>query len=45
MIDLVGKIFKVFDDNNLFEEGVELIGTWKVSKASSSSNAEAMLGI
>lgn len=28
MIDLVGKILKVFADNSLFEEGVELIGSW-----------------
>lgn len=28
MIDLVGHILKVFADNNLFEEGVELIGSW-----------------
>ncbi len=28
MVDLIGKILKVFADNNLFEEGVELIGSW-----------------
>ncbi len=28
MVDLIGKIIKVFVDNNLFEEGVELIGSW-----------------
>lgn len=28
MIDLVGKILRVFADNDLFEEGVELIGSW-----------------
>ena len=28
MVDLVGKILKVFADNSLFEEGVELIGSW-----------------
>lgn len=28
MIQQVGKILKVFSDNGLFEEGVELIGSW-----------------
>ena len=28
MVDLIGKILGVFADNNLFEEGVELIGSW-----------------
>ncbi|MFH1379733.1 MAG: GSU2403 family nucleotidyltransferase fold protein [bacterium] len=28
MIDLIRKILKVFANNNLFEEGVELIGSW-----------------
>ena len=28
MVDLIGKILRVFADNNLFEEGVELIGSW-----------------
>ncbi len=28
MIDLIGRILKVFVDNHLFEEGVELIGSW-----------------
>jgi hypothetical protein len=28
MVNLVGKILKVFHDNNLFEEGVELVGSW-----------------
>ena len=28
MVELVGKILKVFADNNLFDEGVELIGSW-----------------
>jgi len=28
MVDLIGRIFAVFADNNLFEEGVELIGSW-----------------
>ena len=28
MIKIVEKILKVFSDNNLFEEGIELIGSW-----------------
>ena len=28
MIKLVTEILKVFADNNLFNEGVELIGSW-----------------
>ena len=28
MINLVRKIFKVFSDNGLFDEGVQLIGSW-----------------
>jgi hypothetical protein len=28
MVKLVGKILKVFADNNLFDEGAELIGSW-----------------
>jgi hypothetical protein len=28
MVDLISKILAVFADNNLFEEGVELIGSW-----------------
>lgn len=28
MVEAIRKIFKVFADNNLFEEGVELIGSW-----------------
>lgn len=28
MIKVIADILKVFADNNLFEEGVELIGSW-----------------
>ena len=28
MVNLVGKILKVFADNDLFDEGIELIGSW-----------------
>ena len=28
MIDLITKILKVFADNGLFDEGIELIGSW-----------------
>jgi len=28
MVDLIAKILKVFDDHGLFNEGVELIGSW-----------------
>lgn len=28
MVEIISKIFKVFADNNLFDEGVELIGSW-----------------
>lgn len=28
MVEIIHKILKVFQDNNLFEEGVELIGSW-----------------
>ena len=28
MIESVRKILKIFYENNLFEEGVELIGSW-----------------
>lgn len=28
MIEIIRKILKIFADNNLFEEGVELIGSW-----------------
>ena len=28
MIDIVLKILKIFDENNLWDEGVELIGSW-----------------
>jgi hypothetical protein len=28
MIEIVKKILKVFDENNLWEKGVELIGSW-----------------
>ncbi len=28
MVDLIDKILKVFADNNLFDEGIELIGSW-----------------
>jgi hypothetical protein len=28
VVEIIEKILKVFQDNNLFEEGVELIGSW-----------------
>ena len=28
MVEIVQKILKVFADNGLFDEGVELIGSW-----------------
>jgi hypothetical protein len=28
MLEIIVRIFKVFNDNNLFNEGVELIGSW-----------------
>ena len=28
MVEIVREILKVFSDNNLFNEGVELIGSW-----------------
>jgi len=28
MVDIIRKILKIFADNNLFDEGVELIGSW-----------------
>lgn len=28
MVDLITKVLKIFSDNGLFEEGIELIGSW-----------------
>jgi hypothetical protein len=33
MIDIINRILKVFDENHLWDNGVELVGSWRIRRS------------